>query len=475
MKNNVLLFLPVLILFSCGSNSEKTSDVTKPNVIYILADDLGYGDISYFGQQKFETPNIDRLAREGMVFNNHYSGNTVCSPSRAVLMTGIDPGHVSVRGNAGENNPVVPLDPNMVTLPRLFKNAGYNTGIFGKWGLGFTYLEGNPNPLTHGFDEYFGPRTQSTAHTYFTDTLVHNGKQIPVDTTTYMHDLIMNHAMDFIKKSIAEEHPFFCYIPTPIPHAAMHSPPDLHMKWRKKLPEYDSIIGHYGAGGDPCPDVINPIAGFAAMMEELDNKIGMILNILEAAGVDDNTIIMFASDNGSHLEGGHDPEFWDSNGPFRGHKRDVYEGGIHTPFMVRWPGQITRGTSSDHISAFQDVLPTLAEIINQPIPNQVTGISFKPTILGNESSQVKHDYLFFEFTVGRDQKVVSQAIRMGDWKAVRTVWRKSKEEQEMPIAEWPIELYNLKDDIGEEIDLASQNPDLVANAKKLMEDARIDL
>ncbi len=475
LKNLSIVLLLFLILFGCQTETTQESESGQPNVIYIFADDLGYGDLSIFGQQKLQTPNIDRLGYEGMIFTNHYSGNTVCSPSRAVLMTGIDPGQISVRGNAGENNPKVHLDPNMVTLPRLFKNAGYNTGIFGKWGLGYTYLEGNPNPLTHGFDEYFGPRTQSTAHTYYTDTLVHNGVQIPVDTTTYMHDLIMDHAIKFIKKSAEEKKPFFCYIPTPIPHAAMHAPADLHKKWREKLPQYDTIIGKYGAAGDPCPDVINPIAGFGAMMESLDNEVGRILSTLEALGMDENTLIIFASDNGAHLEGGHDPIYWNSNGPFRGHKRDLYEGGIHSPCLIRWPAKVKAGTTSDHISGLQDVLPTMAEVTGQEIPEQVKGISFLPTMLGDESSQKKHDFLFFEFTVGREQRVVSQAVRMGDWKAVRTVWKKSKEEQETPIAEWPVELYNLKEDIGEKNDLANEHPEVVAKAKETMVKARTPL
>ncbi|MEQ8338277.1 MAG: arylsulfatase [Cyclobacteriaceae bacterium] len=477
MKPNYLsyLLLFAVLLFSCQPQPSGGSENEKPNVIYIFADDLGYGDLSIFGQEKLQTPNIDRLGNEGLIFTNHYSGNTVCSPSRAVLMTGIDPGHISVRGNAGEDNPSVHLDPNMITLPRLFKNAGYNTGIFGKWGLGYTYLEGKPNPLTHGFDEYFGPRTQSTAHTYYTDTLVHNGIQIPVDTTIYMHDLIMDHAINFIRKSAEAKKPFFCYIPTPIPHAAMHAPADLHQKWREKLPQYDTIIGKYGAAGDPCPDVINPIAGFGAMMESLDNEVGRILSTLKDLGVDENTLIIFASDNGAHLEGGHDPIYWNSNGPFRGHKRDLYEGGIHSPCLIRWPAKVKAGITSDHISALQDVLPTMAEVTGQEIPEQVKGISFLPTMLGDEASQKKHDFLFFEFTVGREQRVVSQAVRMGDWKAVRTVWKKSKEEQEAPVSDWPVELYNLKEDIGEKNDLAGEHPELVAEAKMLMTEARVDI
>ena len=253
---------------------------TPPNVIYILADDLGKGDLGCYGQKKLKTPSLDRLAKEGMKFSSHYSGNTVCSPSRAVLMTGQHPGHVHCRGNG--NEPGLALDPKMTTLPEIFKNAGYATGAFGKWGLGHTNEAGAQNPLSHGFDHFSGWKNQMIAHTYYPTSIVRDGKEIPLKEGTYIHDLIMDDAFSFIEKSVKQKKPFFCYIPTAVPHAAMHAPKELHEKWRKVYPEFDQRIGKYGAGpGEPCPNVVNPIAGYAAMMENFDNQVGHLLNILK--------------------------------------------------------------------------------------------------------------------------------------------------------------------------------------------------
>jgi arylsulfatase A-like enzyme len=306
-------FVLLILTASFGQATE------KPNVIYILADDLGYGDLSCYGQQKLKTPNIDRLATEGIRFTDHYSGNTVCSPSRAVLMTGQHPGRVHCRGNGNENG--FALDPQMVTLPRLFKNAGYATGAYGKWGLGHTQLPGAPNPMTHGFDHFSGWKSQMIAHTYYPSSIIRDGVEVPLKAGTFVHDLIMGDAFDFIKENAKAKQPFFCYIPTAIPHAAMHAPQMLHEKWRKVYPQFDSRIGRYGAGpGEDTPDVQNPIAGYAAMMENFDNQIGELLNLLHKLGIDENTLIFFSSDNGCHREGGHDPNFWDSNGPFARHQ-----------------------------------------------------------------------------------------------------------------------------------------------------------
>ena len=436
---------------------------TPPNVIYILADDLGMGDLTCYGQKKLKTPNIDRLADEGMRFTDHYSGNTVCSPSRAVLMTGQHPGKVHCRGNGDEDS--FALDPSMTTLPRLFKNAGYATGAFGKWGLGTTSNDGPSNPLTHGFDHYSGWKSQRIAHTYYPTSIVRDGKEVPLDKGTFVHDMIMSDASNFIKSSVETKKPFFCYIPTAVPHAAMHAPKELHEKWRKVYPKFDKKTGTYGAGpGEDTPDVKNPIAGFAAMMENLDNQIGGILDMLVELGIDENTIVFFASDNGAHHEGGHDPEFWDSNGPLRGIKRDLYEGGIRTPFLVRWPGRIKEGSVNSHLSAFHDVLPTMAEITGQPAPDQSDGVSMLPTLLG-KSDQPKHDFLYFEFRRGNVRNYSTRALRMGNWKAVQ---RSEKNQGKKFI---PIELYNLKKDLGEENNIASKNPELVQQMEKLMDNA----
>lgn len=459
------LVIPLLALLCAAINgtAQAAETSTPPNVIYILADDLGMGDLGCYGQKKLKTPNIDRLAKEGMRFTDHYSGNTVCSPSRAVLMTGQHPGHVHCRGNGDENS--FALDPKMTTLPRLFKNAGYATGAFGKWGLGVTSDKGAPNPLTHGFDQFSGWKSQMIAHTYYPTTITRNGEDEALEPGTYVHDLIMDDAADFIKRNAESKTPFLCYIPTAVPHAAMHAPEELHEKWRKVYPQFDKKIGKYGAGpGEETPDVQNPIAGFAAMMENLDNQIGGILDMLVELGIDENTIVLFASDNGAHSEGGHDPKFWDSNGPLRGIKRDLYEGGIRTPFLVRWPGKIEGGSINDHLSAFQDVLPTMAEITGQPVPDQNDGISMLPTMLG-KSDQNDHDSIYFEFIQGNKKTYTARSLRMGDWKAVQ---RSEKNQGKQFL---PIELYNLKKDLGEENDLATQNPELVQQMEKLMDKA----
>lgn len=434
----------------------------QPNVIYILADDLGYGDLSCYGQTKLQTPNIDRLASEGLKFTGHYSGNTVCSPSRAVLMTGQHSGHCYLRGNlSGEIG--AELDPEMTVLPEVFKAAGYATGAFGKWGLGYTNVAGIQNPLTHGFDEFYGWKSQGIAHTYFPTSAISNGEEISLEPDTFIHDLVIGEALDFIRNNAESNTPFFCYIPTAVPHAAMHAPKELHKKWRQVFPEFDNKIGKYKAGPDePCPDVINPIAGFAAMMENLDNEVGNILTLLKTLDIDDNTLVMFSSDNGAHKEGGHDPTFWNSTGGLRGHKRDMHEGGIRTPMLARWPGVIKPGQTTDHLSSFQDVLPTIADLVGQPIPQQNDGISFLPTLRGGADDQQPHDYLYWEFCKGTTQKIFSQAVRQGKWKAYRQSGK-------------PLEVFDLKDDPFETNDLAKSMPDMVQKMEAIMTAAHTPL
>jgi arylsulfatase A-like enzyme len=453
---NSASFCLLLIATACISPIAAAAKPTsRPNVIYILADDLGYGDLSCYGQNKLTTPNIDRLANEGMKFTGHYSGNTVCSPSRAVLMTGLHPGHCAIRGNGAEET-TIRLEPDDFVLPELFQAAGYATGAFGKWGLGITNSEGRGNPLSNGFDEFYGWKSQMIAHTYYPSSVVHNGKELPLAEGTYVHDLIMEQARDFIRRQAEAKTPFFCYIPTAVPHAAMHAPKALHEKWRKQFPQFDQKIGKYGAGpGEDCPDVVNPIAGFAAMMEHLDNEVGDILSLLTELGIDESTLVMFASDNGAHLEGGHDPSFWNSTGGLRGHKRDMHEGGIRSPLLARWPGTIKAGSTSDHLSAFWDVLPTMAELTGQPTTPDSDGISFLPTLLG-DPDQPQHDYLYWEFHKG--PKPFSQAVRRGQWKAYQERGK-------------PLELYDLAADPFEQHDLAGDKPELVARMKAILAEA----
>ncbi|MDB4387750.1 arylsulfatase [Akkermansiaceae bacterium] len=446
-------FLPLISAASLSAESQ-------PNVIYILADDLGYGDLSCYGQKKFSTPNIDRLAKEGLRFTGHYSGNTVCSPSRAVLLTGHQPGKVSVRGNVSEKGGGL-LDPELTVLPEVFKKVGYATGAFGKWGLGHTNLEGDPNPLTHGFDEFVGWKSQTIAHTYYPTTYVDSGKEIPLEPGTYVHDLIMDRALQFVQRNAKAKKPFFCYIPTAVPHAAMHAPKELHEKWQKVFPQFNEVIGKYtvhgGDGIEVTPDVVNPIAGFAAMMENLDNQVGEILAELKTLGIDDNTLVIFTSDNGAHKEGGHDPDFWNSTGSLRGMKRDMHEGGIRTPMLARWPGVVPAGKTSDHLSAFWDVLPTMSELIGQPTPEGSDGISFLSTLKG-KSGQKEHDYLYWEFCKGGTQKIYSQVVRKGKWKAYLQVKK-------------PMEIFDLEADPFEKNDLAKKKPDLVKEMQGIIKAA----
>lgn len=435
-----------------------------PNVIYILADDLGYGDLSCYGQDKLQTPNIDRLADEGIRFINHYSGNTVCSPSRACLMTGQHSGHVYLRGNI-PNEEFCELDPEMTVLAEVFKKAGYATGAYGKWGLGHTNRSGKFSPLTHGFDEFYGWKSQTIAHTYYPSSIIYNEVEIPLQPDTYIHDVIMERAMGFIERNAKANKPFFCYIPTAIPHAAMHAPRDLHEKWRKQFPEFDDKIGTYAAGPtETCADVVNPIAGFAGMIERLDTHVGAILDRLAALGIDDNTVVFFSSDNGAHHEGGHDPDFWNSTGSLRGGKRDMHEGGIRVPFLARWPGTIPSGSRTEHLSAFWDFLPTVCELTGQPVPEQADGISFLPLLKADQNSQRAHPYLYWEFhkwnskAEGKKSVLFSRAARKGDWKVYL--------EEGMEL-----QLFDLKKDPFEQNDIARDHPEIVSQMLKIFEDA----
>lgn len=423
----------------------------KPNIIYILADDLGYGDLSCYGQQKFKTPNIDRLANEGMKFTQHYSGSTVCAPSRCTLMTGLHTGHAQVRGNR-EVKPEgqAPMRPDTVAIPTLLKQAGYVSGMFGKWGLG---APGSVSDPTVFFDEFYGYNCQRKAHTFYPEYLWHNQEKILLDGKTYSHDLIMKAALNFIRTN--KDKPFFCYMPVTIPHAAMHAPKELHDKYRKLFPQFEDKVGKYAG-----TDVQNPVAAFPAMVECLDNGVGQVLKLLQELGLDENTLVMVTSDNGPHSEGGHDPKFWNSNGPLKGIKRDLYEGGIRAPFLARWPERIKPGTTSTHISAFWDMLPTCCEIAGVETPENIDGISLLPELLNKK--QRKHDYLYWEFS----ERGGKQAIRKGNHKAVKLNVSRNPNS--------PIELYDLANDLGEKNDIAAEHPEIVQEMKALFKQARTE-
>ena len=423
-----------------------------PNIIYILADDLGYGDLSCYGQKKFRTPNIDRLAAEGMKFTRHYSGSTVCAPSRCTIMTGLHTGHASIRGNKemkweGQGA----MESGTVTIPDALRPAGYVSGAFGKWGMGAPGSVSDPMVF---FDEFYGYNCQRRAHNYYPEYLWHNREKVQLGGKVYSHDLIMGAALDFVRAN--KDKAFFCYLPVTIPHASMHAPKELHDKYRKLFPQFEDKVGKYDG-----PDVVNPVAAFPAMVEHLDNGVGELLALLKELGIDDNTLVIFTSDNGAHKEGGHDPEFWDSNGPLRGLKRDLYEGGIRAPFIARWPGAVPAGVVSGHVSAFWDMLPTFCEMAGVKAPDGIDGISMLPTLLG-KGGQKEHEYLYWEFP----ERNGKQAILKGDFKAVRLNLQKK------PDA--PMELYNLAKDPGESRNVADEYPAVVKEMSRLFKSARTD-
>ncbi len=422
----------------------------KPNIVYIVADDAGYGDIGCYGQDKFATPNIDRLAEEGLKFTDHYAGSTVCAPSRCVLMTGRHTGRCYIRGNR-EHQPIgqEPIPADTVTVADLLQEAGYATGAFGKWGLG--YPDSTGDPLNQGFDAFFGHYCQRNAHRYYQHFMFHHNERIPLDGDTYTHHLIMSHALEFIREN--QDRPFFCFLPVKIPHAAMEAPERYIAPFRERFAEFEDVVGTY-AGEESR----NPIAAFAGMMTVLDESVGQVLDLLEALGIDEDTIVMFSSDNGPHREGGHDPDFFNSNGPLRGYKRDLHEGGIRVPMLARWPGRIEGDTVTNHISGFQDILPTFCELAGASPPEDIDGLSFVPTLLDEPERQAEHEYLYWEF-YERDGK---RAARKGRWKAVQ---------EDMHEGPGPVQLYDLDADIGEENDLANEHPEVVEEMLAVFDDA----
>lgn len=447
MKNLLARFLPIFLIFA-----PIFASADRPNLIYILLDDAGWGDFSCYGQKKFQTPNIDRLASEGLKFTDHYAGSTVCAPTRCVLMTGLHTGHAYVRGNR-EVQPEgqAPMPADIVTLPRLLSKAGYATGAFGKWGLG---APGSVSDPAEHFDLFFGYNCQREAHTFYPDHLWKNRERVLYDGKTYSHDPIAEEALEFVRDH--KDEPFFIYFPITIPHAAMHVPEEYSAPFRKKWPQFEDKIGKYKG-----PPVKNPIAAFAGMMTKVDESVGQLLDLLEELEIDDNTLILFSSDNGPHKEGGHDPVFFDSNGPFKGFKRDLYEGGIRVPLLARWPGTIEAGGVTDLPSAHWDLLPTFCELAGAEIPDGIDGVSLVPTLTG-KGEQTEHEYLYWEFYERGGRK----AARWGQWKAVQLNVSKDLNA--------PIEIYDLSADPGEEKNLAAEKPELVARAKEIFADAHVE-
>ncbi len=466
-KTKLFSTLGICTLGLLPASNGQTSQKQKPNIIYILADDLGYGDLSCYGQKHFQTPNIDRMAKEGMLFTQHYAGCAVCAPSRSSLMTGLTTGHTPIRGNKGvDPEGQWPLPANTITLPGLLKAAGYVSGAFGKWGLGFPGSEGDPNK--QGIDEFYGFNCQSLAHNYYPGHLWDNQKKVILEGNTgdkfeqYAPELIHQRALQFMEKN--RNRPFFLYYPTTIPHAELIVPKNYMDKFRGKfLPEKSFNgavpgdkgfrIGSYGTQPESH-------AAFAGMVALLDEKVGEIFAKLKELGLDKNTIVLFSSDNGPHLEGGADPDYFDSNGPLKGYKRDLYEGGIREPMIAWWPGKIKQGSTTDHISAFWDVMPTLTEIAGAKSSENIDGLSFLPVLLG-KGGQKEHESMYWEF----HEQNGRQAVRKGNWKLVRY--------QVLIPAKTTTELYDLSKDLGEENNVAGKHPEIVADLLKIMAQSRI--
>ena len=474
-KSNFKITFLLIILSSQIVLGQKMQSVNQPNIVYILADDLGIGDLGCYGQKIIKTPNIDKLASEGMLFSNHYSGSTVCAPSRSVLMTGQNTGHTYIRDNVGgtdNQEGQTPLSAESITVAEVLKQKGYATGAFGKWGLGFIGTSGDPNK--QGFDEFFGYNCQVIAHRYYPEYLWHNDKKVFLpgnnwtNTVTYAADVIHQKALEFIDKNANK--PFFLFYPSTIPHAELIAPNDEIFKRHdgkyQETPYTDEKAGNGANYGSEISLIkyapnAQPKATYAAMVERLDKHVGEVVAKLKELGLDKNTLIMFSSDNGVHKEGGLNPEDFNSNSIYRGNKRDLYEGGIKTPMLAKWPSKIKPCTTSSHISAFWDVLPTLAEITGSSAPENIDGISFVNTLLG-KNNQVQHNYMYWEFHAENGK----QAVRKGKWKAVKlNVFKKDKTK---------VELYNLDEDPSETKDLAFQYPKIVKELVAIMDNEHIE-
>jgi len=472
IANQLLSFALVFgALASMGTAAPHEGSSRRPNIILIVADDLGYAELGCYGQELIETPNIDRLAQQGVRFTQFYSGAPVCAPARCTLMTGLHLGHAVSRDNKptkhlkelrensdweypGQN----PLPADAVTIGGLLKSAGYATAAVGKWGLGHFGTTGDPNK--HGFDLFYGYNCQRHAHNHYPRFLWRNrvkeiqpGNDRTLQGETYSQDQFTKVAQEFIREN--QDRPFFLYLPFVIPHLGIQVPAE-SLAWYK-----DKFSEEPYKQGDHYVNHPSPRAGYAAMVTHMDHAVGTITQLVKELGLDDNTLVLFTSDNGPAYErgGGTDSTFFNSAGPFRGRKGSVYEGGIRVPLVARWPGRIDAGQTTDHQAAFWDFLPTLCDIAGTAYPSEIDGISMAPTLLG-QGEQKQHEYLYWEFPGYGGQ----QAIRVGDWKAVR---------QNISKGNMQIELYNLADDIAEQHDLAAQHPERVDQLDQLMTEAHV--
>ena len=448
-----------LIFFSALAFSGRAAE--QPNVIFILADDLGYGELGSYGQRLIQTPNLDRMAAEGMRFTQFYAGSTVCAPSRGVLMTGRHAGHATVRGNAGKANAMAQtLRAEDVTIATFLKRGGYATGLVGKWGLG--ELESGGEPTRQGFDYFFGYLNQTHAHNYYPAFLTRNETRVPLPNEVpgegpfgggiatkkveYSADLFAGEALKWVEEK--KDGPFFLYLALTPPHA-------------------NNEAGHTLKNGQEVPD-LGPYAekdwteankGQAAMISRMDRDIGRVFELLQKLGLDEKTLVLFSSDNGPHKEGGNDPAFFHASGGLRGIKRDLYEGGIRVPFLARWPGKIAPGQVSKQVAYFGDVFATLGEVAGLQPPANLDSISFAPTLLGQAERQAKHEFLYWEFHEGGTK----QAVLLGaNWKAVRNG----------PSAR--VELYDLATDLAETRDVAEDHPEIISVIESYLRTARTE-
>jgi arylsulfatase A-like enzyme len=450
-----ILFITAFIA-ACATQKVKNIGVSKskkPNIIYVLADDLGYGDLSCFGQQKFKTPYIDRMAAEGLTFTQAYSGSTVCAPSRCALMSGKNTGHCEVRGNGQPG-----FAANSVIMPELMQKIGYRTGMFGKWGLGNPKQEGSPEKK--GWNDFLGYTDHGHAHHYFVDYLikVSDGKpaeQMKMDKKQHTHPVIFNAALDFVRQN--KDKPFFLYLPVTVPHAELVAPTEASLKpfvdatGKSIFPE----VPYVNKNPNGYMSQPQPFANFAAMVTQLDSDMGRLMALLKELNLDDNTLVIFTSDNGPHKEG-KDPAYFQSSGVLRGIKRDLYEGGIRVPFIAWSPTMVVgKGKKIDEPIANWDILPTFAEILGFDTPKDIDGISFNNLLRGQPLAK-KHDYFYWEFY----ERGFEQAVRKGNWKAV-----KCKENG------FKTELFDLEKDVSERQNLAKTHPEIVATMEKIMVEA----
>lgn len=458
----------------CASQRDgPRSSEDPPNIIVIMADDLGYGDVGAYGQEKIHTPALDELAREGTVFTQFYSGSAVCAPARSVLMTGRHTGHTPIRDNK-EVTPIGqhPLPDSSVTMAEVLGGAGYRTAAMGKWGLGPPDSEGAPT--RQGFDVFYGYLGQRRAHHYYPEFLFYNGERAPlpgntveddrnspgsgppITKGTYSHDAIADSALSFIRRN--QDRPFFLYLPFTIPHVDIAAPDEAWAPYRND--DGTSIFPEtpYGGSSYGYVPVDQPNAGYAAMVSWMDRDVGRIKALVEKLGLAEDTIILFTSDNGPTWII-YDLEVFDSNGAFRGHKRDLYEGGLRVPMIAWGPGRIPAGRRDDTVWAMWDLLPTLADYADTAVPDAIDGLSFVPTLSGTPEAQVQHDHLYWEI-YGPDP---AQAVRDGRWKAVRT-----------PLGDGEIELYDLRSDPAERSDLSALYPGVARRMDSLMSASRTE-